>query len=271
MSAPCRHRHHKANLHRVKSNIKLLSSPITYESHNPCDYQHRSLAAPKGGRDESYSALGLSAHACPPLMAHHITACVAALLHPMPRATAVTADARAKYLPLLRLLDESSPAAFTIQVSMTTAAISPAIARAKALVFNPLRALKPSRVLACAMRRLFFNPLGLIPMAKDRAWALLVAHLLRGEKLDTTHEATSSDHGVIVVRCIANCCASLYHARASTRDCPLRDCAKVEYLELADSKSLVFSFMMVSFKEFEVRVWRCCHASIVRSICTVSN
>ena len=58
MSAPCRHAEYDSDFHRVKLNLRFLffKEKIISESDNTGDYQHRSLAAPKGGRDESFSA-----------------------------------------------------------------------------------------------------------------------------------------------------------------------------------------------------------------------
>ena len=105
------------------------------------------------------------------------------------------------------------PAARHIQTSTTTALPSPAMARAKALVFGPRSPLKPSTKQRSAASTWERSPFGVMPCAYCRALALLWAHVTRGEKADTTEAATTMLHsGRIDCSDSANCRASEYHA-----------------------------------------------------------
>ncbi len=109
------------------------------------------------------------------------------------------------------------PAARHIHTSTTTAFGSPAMARANALVLGPRRPLKPSDTQRSAATTWERRPLGVIPCAYCAAFALLCAHVTRGENAETTLAATSMFHPVDGRSVLANDCASSYQRSAAWR------------------------------------------------------
>ena len=154
-------------------------------------------------------------HSAAPRAMIQIAACVSRGVNSTRAAHRTTADAMIPYCAGVTVRRSSG---LSIQVSITTAFGSPAMARANAAVLHPRSAENPSRVAAWARRRFIPNPRIVPPCAKVNAFALFDSHRSRGESADITDAAISTVYsGRTMVSDSANRSASRYHATAAVR------------------------------------------------------